>query len=123
MAAPNIGTTGTLGSALIPIKIITSTGTLQLNSGSAVSAGATITGTLAFSGLLADDEFVIDTTKNQVAALQALGVTIMNVRCTSAGNVSVDFYCPNAIAAASIPAAVNWYCAVLRPGFMGQNLT
>lgn len=123
MASPNMGSTNSPYSAsMIQTRTYTSGSTYQLNSGSAITAGSTITTSITFTGLLTTDEYAVATTKAQMSALKALGVNVSAVATSAANTVSVSFYCPNDIAAASIPAAASWYCAVLEPGMIGRNL-
>lgn len=121
MGAPNIGyNSGRLGP--LPTRTYTSGSTLQINGGSAISAGQIFTGSLTFTGLLTTDEFAIYSTKAQMDAINAVGVSVLSARCTAANTVVVEFAASKAVPAASIPAAASWYCTVIAPMIVGTNL-
>jgi hypothetical protein len=98
------------------LPIATYTATYQINSGTAIAAGASVTDSITFTGLATTDKKAAISPRDAIAIPKGLVVTSMVITATNTLGVT---WLNNTAASIAVPASATWTCVVLA-NFMKQ---
>jgi hypothetical protein len=120
MAAPNTGFSysGNWG----PSFLVAYTASYQINGGTAIAAGASVTDTVTFTGLATSDEFVIGVKAATSRLVASSGLSFVSAICTATNTVLITWTNTTG-SSVTPPASATWYATVVAPTWVGQNTT
>lgn len=96
--------------------LATYTATHQINSGTAIAAGATVTETITFTGLATTDKEYAISARDAITAAWPKGLILVESHVSAADTLTVTWK-NNTNASLAVPASATWSCVVLGDVF------